>query len=619
MRFTRIATAIAVVLLVLVAAATVAAAAFGERLLAAAIERVGPSLVGRKVSAGGVAIDWGRLTTIAVSDLAVADAAWSAGPAMLRVRKTELTIDLLDLLRLRLSPVRLGLRGPVLHLARNAQGRWNLPRAESGAGTSGGRAAGGFDTLREIEVENGELTVDDLASPGVEGRIAALSARAPRAADGVEFDGMVSRHGGTPVAFSGRIGSVAELLRGGDGGAEPFPVRLTLGPETARLSAAGHLARPLELAGLDLRIRGQGDDLAPLLAALAAAPAAATPPFHLTARLKDTERGWELEDLAARMGESGASGKASLAFGRQRRPRLALSLVAPRAVLSDFGWLASVGRRGEPAPGSLVDTPLPTAWLGWADAEGDLRVERLEGLAAGPAGLRLGFEADRGRLHVQPLRLGLAQGGAEGNATIDISGDAPPRIALRMSASNMQIGPLLAAVGIDRVSGTLASASVDLRGRGATPREVAAALDGGVRLRMVDGSIDAPGLSHVSMGLFETLGFVLGSGGGNAAPTPVTCAVGDFPVRRGVVHAERLVVVTPSLVIAGEGTARLDEATVRLTLVPKPIDEAFLRVLTPVVISGSLFSPEVATHPELRAGVRPEPADGICRDGSDHR
>src|SRR3712207_8475628 len=105
---------------------------------------------------------------------------------MLRARRVELTIDLLDLLRLRLSPVRLALRQPALRLARGAQGRWNLPSA-GGGGASGGGSLVTLTAPREVEVENGEVTVDGLASPGVEARIAALSARA--LPSGTEFRG----------------------------------------------------------------------------------------------------------------------------------------------------------------------------------------------------------------------------------------------------------------------------------------------------------------------------------------------------------------------------------------------------------------------------------------------
>ncbi len=618
MKLVRAASIVLVVLLVLATGTVVAAAAFGERLLAAAIEQGGAALIGRKVRVGGVSVDWGFRTSVAATDLAVANAAWSTDAPVLRARRVELTVDLLDLLRLRLSPVRLALRQPALRLARDARGRWSLPSAGSGGGSaSGGGSFFEFAAPREVEVENGEVTVDDLASPGGEARIAALSARGTPG--GVEFRGRASREGGAPVAFSGEAGPIAALFRDGAGGGEPYPVRLAVGPETARLSAVGHLARPLDLAGIDLRIEAQGDDLAPLLAALAV-PVAATPPFRLTARLTDTERGWSLRDMAARLGESRVEGEASVLLTGRTKPFFNFDLAAQRIAPSDFGWLAPAGGGGGAHPSSLVGAQLPTAWLRRADAEGDLRVERLEGLAAEPAGLRAGVELKDGRLRLQPLRLGLAGGAAEGSATVEDTGEgAPLRAGLRLEAEGgLRLGPLLAAFNVGGVAGTVRTASVDLHGRGTTLREVAAGLDGAARFRIADGSIRVPGLAHLSMGLVETFGAVLGVGG-DAGATPVACAIGDLPVRGGVVHAERLVVVTPRVAITVEGTVRLGDGALRLTLTPRPLDEALLRVVVPVVISGELASPEVTTHPELRVGARPEAPADVCAEESGRR
>jgi AsmA family protein len=610
---------VAFVILVLVAGAVFVAAAFGERLLAAAIERAGPALVGRDVRVGGVSIDWGFPTSAAATDLVVADADWSADTPMLRAGRAEVTVELLDLLRLRLSPVRLALRQPALHLARDGRGRWNLPPAGSG----GGRASGGgsfFEVAapREIEVEGGEVTVDDLASPGVEARIAELSARGTP--DGVEFRGMGSREGGDPVALSGEAGPVTALFANGGGGAGPYPVRLAVGPETARLSATGHLARPLELAGVDLRVEAQGDDLAPLLAALAV-PVAATPPFRFVGRLTDVERGWRLRNVAARLGGSRIDGEASVLLAGRPKPLVKFDAAAPRLAPSDFGWLGSIGGGGAAPSGSWATAELPTAWLRRADAEGDLRVERLEGLAAEPAGLRAGIALQDNRLRLHPLRLELAGGAAEGDATVEAaaSGGAPPRAGLRLEAKGLRLGPLLAAFGIgETATGTVRTASVDLSGRGTTLREIAAGLDGTARFRITDGSVRVPGLARLSMGLLETFGAVLGVGG-DAGATPVACAVGDLPVRGGVVHAERLVVVTPRVAITGEGTVRLGDGTLRLTLTPHPLDEALLRVVVPVVVSGDLASPEVSPSPELRIGERAGTPAGICTEEAGRR
>jgi hypothetical protein len=53
--------------------------------------------------------------------------------------------------------------------------------------------------------------------------------------------------------------------------------------------------------------------------------------------------------------------------------------------------------------------------------------------------------------------------------------------------------------------------------------------------------------------------------------------------------------------------------------VPRPLDEALLRVVVPVVISGALASPEVEPHPELRLGMRSEAPADVCAEGAGGR
>jgi hypothetical protein len=351
--------------------------------------------------------------------------------------------------------------------------------------------------------------------------------------------------------------------------------------------------------------------LAPLLSALTAAPRTATPPFRLAAHVTSTEDGWNLRQVEARIDQSEVRGVAAVPLRRRERPRLSVDLVAPHTVPSDFGWLTSVGQAREGVSSSSADVRLPTAWLRRADGEGNLRVEEIGGLAAGPAGLRLSFKLEQGCLHIGPLRLELGQGAAEGATTIEASDAAPPRFTPRAEANGLQIRPLLAMLGMDEISGTLTPAFVDLRGQGATWREVAAGLDGSVRFRVADESIGLVSLSHTSMGLVETLGVALSGAGGGGA-TPMTCALGDISVRQGIAHAERLVVVIPQMVIYGEGTVQLSEGMVHLTPIPKPLDGALLRVVVPVVISGDLTSPEVTKAPGMRVGTQSATVPDAC-------
>ncbi|MDJ0387234.1 AsmA family protein [Roseomonas sp. E05] len=597
----RAASVTATALLALVAALAVVLAFFGGHLAALAIERGGSALVGRAVKVGPVTVDWGRYTTVTAQELRVADLAWSPAAQMLRIGRSDITFDLWDLLRLQLMPDRVRLRQPVLHLARNQQGQWNLPQAQKDGSPASGKA--GHDllarlaALQAVEVTGGQLSVDSLASPGTEGEVRAFALHMQEENGGTDFRGMASLRGGAPVPFTGRTGSPDALLRSIRTDGTPFPVQVKLGPETARLSADGHLGNPLDLASADLRLRGDGDSLAPLLGAIGL-PAEPTPPFHLTAHATGDGQGWNLRDMLARLGSSELRGSASLVRNAQPRPRLSFDLIAPRIALADFEWLVATPGAGGVASSAPQPARMPAAWLRQADASGTLQVQQLEGLPGEPAALRMTANLQDGRLHIEPLRLEIAGGMAEGATTIAADEAGSVQSSLRLEASGLSLAPVLAPLGIEWLTGSFATASLDLRSQGATRPEILAGLGGRANFRVSEGSLDLSGLPHISMDLVETLGFLLGSGGGSG-PTPVVCAVADLPIRHGVVQVEQLVVQIPQVVIVGEGTVQLAQSRLNLTLTPNPLQDALLRVLVPVVVSGDLASPGVTRHPEL--------------------
>jgi hypothetical protein len=607
----RTAARVALVAVAIAGAAAAAALAFGPRLLHAAIERAGPALIGREVHAGGAAIDWGRRTTLAATDLSVANAAWAARQPMLSTARAAVTFDLLDLLRLRLAPAAIEVRDPVLRLARNAEGEWNIPGG--GSSTRGGSEAGeghratswALRALRALHVEGGEVILDDRASAAVDAHVTGLSVRPQDSRDGIAAEGRIALGAAAPIPFSVQAGPFAG--RPGEAGLEPIPVRVALGPETARLSADGRVAVPPGIDGLDMQVEAHGEDLSPLLAALGGLQVPPTPAFEASASVKGVGRELRLRDISARLGGSRIEGKASLALGPRTRPRLSFDLDAPQAALADFRWLGPAGASPPGAGGGDV----PTGWLDMADMQGSLRLAELKGLADGGS-LRAGVELSDRVLRIDPFHLALASGSASGHAVLDAA-EGPPSVALHVEAKGLRLEPLLAAVGTQMVEGALTTASATLHGRGTSWGAIAGSLDGHARFRIDDGTIAPSRVRHMALGLGEAFGLVFGA---QPEATPLVCAIGDIPVQQGVARAERLVAVLPSVAITAEGEARLGEGTIQLRLTPQPLDGAVLRLLAPADVSGSLWSPEVEVHTTLGSGPEQASAARICgQDG----
>lgn len=113
---------------------------------------------------------------------------------------------------------------------------------------------------------------------------------------------------GELVAFDVELGS----------GAAPngaYPVQATLQVGQNRVELAGHTARPLDVAALQVELDVQSPEPSALLE-LAGLPGANLPGLELAGRLTREGEQWEITDLAARAGESDLAGDLRAALDR---------------------------------------------------------------------------------------------------------------------------------------------------------------------------------------------------------------------------------------------------------------------------------------------------------------
>ena len=244
--------------------------------IAAAVEQA----TGRSLTLSGpVSVEFGLTPAIALEQVALANPPGASRPEMLTLRRMELRLALLPLLRREVQVRRLVLIEPDLLLETDAQGRPNWlftpeaatapgegpPPAQEATGPAeagGGRLALAVDALT---IERGRVAY---RAPG-SGAAAAAAARvveisrldAAAPADGpVRLDGTL-RYDGVPVALRAETGPLAGL----ESPDRPWPIRVSADAEgLLRLAAEGALARPAQREGLRLRVQAEVAELARL-------------------------------------------------------------------------------------------------------------------------------------------------------------------------------------------------------------------------------------------------------------------------------------------------------------------------------------------------------------------
>ncbi len=301
------------------------------------------------------------------------------------------------------------------------------------------------------------------------------------------------------------------------------------------------------------------------------------------------ETALRVRDLEIEIGSSDLAGELRIELAGPR-PRATGSLSSRRLALSDF-WVEREAAELAPDDATplgehpVLDAPLPFDSLEALDADLELSVKRLElpGFAAEDVQLRL--ELADGRLQATIDRSRVWDASLRGELRADASA-APPELALDAVAEGLRLPALL---GPNAPDGEL-DISVDLAGSGHTLRELLAASDGGVHLRLgrVEGLDERIGL--LGRGPLGVVLSVAGLKGGGA----LTCGAMNAVVEDGVAAIDGLV-DTPKMTGRTHGKADLARLELDAVFKPKPKQPGVGAFKVPLRVSGPLNQLEVST------------------------
>lgn len=588
------------------------------------IEAEAKKATGRDLAvAGPIDLKVSLTPAITVEDVSLSNAAWGSRPEMVKLKRFELQAALLPLLSGNVQVKRLILVEPDILVETDAEGRGNwvldtaVPSGEGTTeggpegGTSGGETSGGgtagpgglnlaFD---EIGIVQGSLTYRD-GQTGAEHRVLLdeLTGRATGSDSPINL-ALSGSYNDLAFTLDGVFGSFDQLSGG------PFPVQLTAQAAGATLGVEGSIAQPLAGQGADLKISAEGESLADLGAALGnALPPIG--PYDVAARVSQEGEAIKLSELTAKVGASDIAGAATLSLAGPR-PALSGAFSANLIDLADFGAgaggeaAAGEGAGDEAAAGGgdtvsagtgryvFRDDPLPLDGLQAADAEITLKAALLrlqENMELADLDLTLSLQS--GRLAVQPLTAGFSGGRIEARVDLDGGQTTPPLTAL-LTVDDLDYGRLLQTMGIDdTVAGTM-DVDVDLKGAGASMREIASSLNGRSEIVSNEGVITNKLLKIVAVGLGDVLGPLLG-GDDDAR---LNCMISRFDIRNGMATSQAMVVDTEQFTVSGGGTVNLRAEELNLTFDTATREASIASLAVPFNVTGTLASPSVAPDP----------------------
>ena len=401
----------------------------------------------------------------------------------------------------------------------------------------------------------------------------------------------------------------------------PFPVQADVRNGSTRVQVAGGLQDPLNMGGLDVRLRFSGDTLANLYG-LTGVLLPDTPPYetdgHLIARFNDKKgQVYRYENFNGHIGDSDIHGSLTYTQGKPR-PKLSGELASRQLRMADLGPLIGVdsgkgsekteqakANRGDkstqPADKVLPHDKFNTQSWDVMDADVKFSGKRIEHSNSLPlSDLYTHLQLENGELLLDPLRFGIAGGNL--NSTIRLEGDhTPMRGRADIHARRLRLRQLFP--NVEEMQSSLGQINGDatLSGNGNSVADLLATSDGQLKLLMNDGVI--------SRNLMEIAGlnvgnYVVGKLFGDDQ-VRINCAATDLNIRQGVATPRLFVFDTENAVINITGNTNFASERLDLSINPESKGVRIITLRSPLYVRGTFKNPDagVKAGPLLARGA----------------
>lgn len=405
------------------------------------------------------------------------------------------------------------------------------------------------------------------------------------------------KYNGEPLSGSGKMGGMLSLQN-----AEvPFPLQADVRSGATRVVVAGTLSDPMNLGGLDLRVKLSGDSLGNLYG-LTGVLLPNTPPYstdgHLIARLH--EKGgavFQYQKFDGKIGDSDIHGNLKYVASKPR-PKLSGEVLSKQLRFTDLAPLIGADSntekagRGEksrqPADKVLPVEKFDTKSWNVMDADVKFTAKRIErGNSLPLSDLSTHLQLDNGVILMDPLRFGVAGGNL--NATLRLDGRKNPMQGrVDMHARKFQLQQLLPNVASMKRSLGQMNGDAKLTGRGNSVADLLATSSGELRMVVNNGVI--------SRGLMEILGLNVGNYlvaklfGDDVVG--INCAAADVGIRNGVAAPRLFVFDTENAIINISGNTNLATERLDLSIDPESKGMRVLTLRSPLYVKGTFKNPD---------------------------
>ncbi|WP_341709539.1 AsmA family protein [Limnobacter sp.] len=387
---------------------------------------------------------------------------------------------------------------------------------------------------------------------------------------------------------------------------KPIPVELNVSLGRARLDFKGNAADALGMQQLSGQFAVSGSSLAAAGQALGVT-LPNTPAFRTEGNLVRDADNWQVNINNATIGKSRVNG-CFVYEGGKTQPLLTGELKGPSLVLADLG--PTVGapavkqevatkRQGRVLPDKPFDLPSLRAM----DADVKIDIDNLDlgsEILKPLRPLRAHLAVTEGVLTISEIQAKTAKGELAGSVQLDGRED----IAVwdvDLNWANVQLEQWLnmprAGNEPPYVTGTMNGAA-KLRGQGRSTAEILGSLAGNVRTQVRNGTMSHLIVEAAGLDAAEALGVWFRGD----EVLQMTCAYADLNANNGVLQPRAFVIDTQDSAMWVNGSISMKTEALNLRVVVTPKDFSPVSLRTPLLITGTMGSPDVSLEKGPLAG-----------------
>jgi len=568
------------------------------------INKTGSAALGREFAIeGAIDIDWDwTAPNVSVYKLRIANLPESKNPNMVAIDEIDFQIRIWKLLKAELNLPKLNFTKPniVLEEFSDTKKNWDFKTEDKSP-----EDRGGFPVIGTLSVNDGKLTyrdhpkklavkldVDTARGSGLENQ----QDRYKLSGQGILQD--------QPFSLQATGGSIS-TLRDTE---KPYPLTFDLKMGSTRVDMEGTISDPAKLSGMNAQLNLQGNNLADLFH-LTQIPLPPTPPYKLSGRLEKQNEIWKFQQFKGKVGDSDLSG--DLSYDTKREPGFVkANLVSQLLQMDDLaGFIGATPSEGtlspeqkaqaereKASPHLLPDVPIDLTRLRATDMEARFKGKKITGTRFPFNDLDIGFNLQKGVLHLDPFNFGIADGTISGTLVLDGQKDVPhvqsDLLIKRLSLKQFFTNPKFESLSAGHFGGQL-----KVKGNGRSLADVLATSNGRITLLMTGGKISLLVVEAAGLDLGEATPLLLGKD----KSTDIRCAIGDFKVEDGLLTSEIFVFDTTDSNIEGNARINLKDETIDAEVETHPKDMSIFTARTPITVTGRLKQPDIGLDPKQLA------------------